>query len=65
MNITRFRKVWLTISGTLIAVSITVVAIFGFNLGLDFLGGIRWIVAFQTEEPVQKTDPDKLFAEQK
>lgn len=65
MNITRFRKVWLTISGTLIAVSITVIAIFGFNLGLDFLGGLRWTIAFQTEESVQKTDLEKFFAEQK
>ena len=65
MNITRLRKVWFTISGALVAASIAVVIIFGFNLGLDFLGGLRWTIAFQTEQPVQKTDLGKFFAEQK
>lgn len=50
-NITAHRKVWLTFSGIIVAISLAIVAIFGMNLGLDFLGGLRWTVQF--DQPVQ------------
>jgi len=45
-NITAHRKLWLTLSGVVVAISLAIVTIFGMNLGLDFLGGIRWTVQF-------------------
>lgn len=51
-NITRYRKTWLTISGGLIALSLALVGVFGFNLGLDFLGGLRWNIHFDAETPI-------------
>ena len=50
-NITAHRKLWLTFSGIVVAICIALVAIFGMNLGLDFLGGIRWTMQF--DQPVQ------------
>ena len=49
-NITAHRKFWLTLSGIMMAISLAIVSIFGMNLGLDFLGGIRWTVQF--DKPV-------------
>ncbi len=50
-NITAHRKLWLTFSGIVVAASLALIAVFGMNLGLDFLGGIRWTVQF--DQPVQ------------
>ncbi len=46
MNITKLRKLWFSVSGTLVLVSLLFVAIFGLNLGLDFTGGARWEIGF-------------------
>lgn len=46
-NITQHRKLWLTISAALVGLSLALVGVFGFNLGLDFLGGLRWGVQFE------------------
>ncbi len=51
-NITRHRKTWITISSGLVAASLAMVGIFGFNLGLDFLGGLRLNVQFDSATPV-------------
>ena len=51
-NITRHRKIWLSLSGGLIALSLAMVWIFGFNLGLDFLGGLRLNIHFTGENSV-------------
>ncbi len=61
-NITRHRKTWLTMSAGLIALSLALVAVFGFNLGLDFLGGLRWNVQFTTEQPVTTEQLTKFFS---
>ncbi|MBT3349026.1 protein translocase subunit SecF [bacterium] len=61
-NITAHRKIWLAISGSLVALSIALVGIFGTNLGLDFLGGIRWTVHFET--PVETAQLTEFFATQ-
>ncbi|MCF7847062.1 MAG: protein translocase subunit SecF [Candidatus Gracilibacteria bacterium] len=62
INITAHRHIWLSISGALIALSVALVSIFGFNLGLDFLGGIRWTVHF--EEPVELQEMVAFFETQ-
>lgn len=61
-NITRNRKLWITISGALVALSLALVALFGFNLGLDFLGGIRMNVVFQTETPIESSQLKDFFS---
>lgn len=58
MNITKSRKIWMTLSATLVVVSIALVSMFGFNLGLDFLGGIRWESTIQTDAETNATQAD-------
>lgn len=60
MNITKFRKIWFTFSGLLMALSVTAVLLFGFKLGLDFTGGARWTVDFQ-ENPMEKSRVEDFF----
>ena len=60
-NITRHRNLWLTISGGLVAISLALIGIFGFNLGLDFLGGLRWNVHFTGEQMVEVTQLTEFF----
>lgn len=60
-NITRHRKIWLSISGGLVALSLALVGFFGFNLGLDFLGGLRWNIHFETETPVSSEQLVEFF----
>lgn len=40
-------KIWLTISGILIAASIASIAIFGLNIGIDFTGGALMDITFE------------------
>lgn len=60
-NITRHRKIWLSISGGLVAISLAMVGIFGFNLGLDFLGGLRWNIHFDAETPITMQQVTSFF----
>lgn len=60
MNITALRRLWFSISATLMLVSIVVVATLGLNLGLDFTGGARWDVKFA--EPTTVTELETFFA---
>lgn len=64
MNITKSRKIWMTISTTLVVASIALVSMFGFNLGLDFLGGIRWEATIQTQGATNadRTEIENFFA---
>ena len=48
------RRIWFTISGILIALSIASIAIKGLNLGIDFEGGSQ--LTFSTPRPVQIAD---------
>jgi preprotein translocase subunit SecF len=63
-NITQHRKTWLAISGGLVALSLSMVGIFGFNLGLDFLGGLRWNVQFNGETTVTSEQIVDFFQNQ-
>jgi len=77
MNITKLRKIWFTISSTLVLISIFSILIFGFNFGLDFTGGARWQISFYNEKNladentekdiknINKTDLEKFFSSQK
>ncbi len=58
-NITAHRKLWLTFSGIVVAICIGLIAVLGMNLGLDFLGGIRWTVQF--DQPVQSENIAEFF----
>ena len=49
MNITALRRIWFSISAALLLISITIVGVFGLNLGLDFTGGARWDLQFEQE----------------
>ncbi|MCF7830534.1 protein translocase subunit SecF [Candidatus Gracilibacteria bacterium] len=53
INITARRKLWFSISGVLVSLSVIAVIIFGFKLGLDFTGGARWEVDFD-ENPMER-----------
>lgn len=55
MKIIKLRKIWYTISGTLVIASCLSVAVFGLNLGLDFTGGARWDIEF--DKTVEVTIP--------
>jgi len=50
MNITAKRNLWFTFSAILVGASLALVTMLNLNLGLDFLGGIRWSVNLQNEE---------------
>ncbi len=62
INITKRRRLWFTISGILVGLSILATVIFGFRLGLDFTGGARWTVHFH-ETPMERTAVDNFFAD--
>jgi preprotein translocase subunit SecF len=64
INITRHRKIWLAISGGLVGLSLAMVAVFGFNLGLDFLGGLRWNVHFNGDTQVTSEQLVTFFEDQ-
>lgn len=52
MNITSLRRLWFSISATLVLSSLVIVGIFGLNLGLDFTGGARWDIQFEESTTV-------------
>lgn len=51
MFVIKYKKVFLSISAVLVAVSIALVAIFGLNLGIDFRGGSQAEVAYPDGRP--------------
>ena len=58
-NFTKRRKLWFTISGILVGLSILTTIFFGFKLGLDFTGGARWTVHFHEE--MERTNVSSFF----
>ncbi len=59
INITKQRRLWFTISGVIVGLSILATGIFGFQLGLDFTGGARWTVHFHEE--TERTNVSSFF----
>lgn len=54
VNIIKYRLVFLAISGVLLAASITALAIFGLNPGIDFSGGVAWQIQFAEKLPTRE-----------
>lgn len=50
----RHSRKWFVLSMTAIVVSLSAIAIFGLNLGIDFTGGTLWEVKFGTPVTVEK-----------
>ncbi len=55
MNIIGKKYIFLSVSGILIVASVVAVAVFGFRLGIDFVGGTLWQVKVATSEQQQAT----------
>jgi len=51
LRIIQRRKIFLTISGVMVAASILAIAVWGFNYGLDFTGGSILEVSFSSARP--------------
>lgn len=51
MSIIPHRKLWFTISGILVVLSIAAISIWGLNFGIDFTGGSSLEVEFSGERP--------------
>ncbi len=66
MNILKYKRIYLTISGMLVLLSLAAVAFFGFNLGIDFKGGTIYGVKYEKNVPllneVKKAVSDSGFA---
>ena len=45
------RKIWLTISSVLVALSIIALALWGLNFGIDFTGGSLLEIRFPQKRP--------------
>lgn len=59
-NIISKSKIWLSISGLLLATSIVALSLWGLRLGIDFTGGSLLEANFKTERPSVATVEDKL-----
>ncbi len=51
LNIIKNRKIWLSVSGILIALSITALSLWGLNFGIDFTGGSLLETKFTNYQP--------------
>ncbi len=47
MNITALRRIWISFSACLVALSLGASLLIGLKLGLDFTGGARWDMQFE------------------
>ena len=54
MQIIGKRKIWFSISGTLILISVLAVAVFGMNFGIDFTGGCLTELNIESETSVSE-----------
>ncbi len=60
MGIVKYRKIWYTISGLLLAASIFSIFYFGLKLGIDFTGGSLLEIEYQASRPENSIIQDKL-----
>jgi preprotein translocase subunit SecF len=60
MSIIPHRKIWFSISGALVTLSIIAISVWGLNFGIDFTGGSSLEVEFQGERPSVSEVQDKL-----
>jgi len=50
MDLIKHKKLFITLSASLVALSIVSILVFGFRPGIDFVGGTLWQIQFQTGE---------------
>jgi len=62
IQFTKRRRTWFSVSAAACLAAIVLIAAFGFNLGLDFTGGARWVVQF--DEPVTTTQVTEFLTAQ-
>jgi preprotein translocase subunit SecF len=60
MSIIPHKKIWFTVSGLLIVLSIIALSVWGLNFGIDFTGGSSLEVEFQGDRPSVTEVQDKL-----
>ena len=60
MGILKLQYLWYTISGLLITASVVAMAIYGFNLGIDFTGGTSLQLHFTEDRPSIEQVTEKL-----
>ena len=61
MNIIKYRKIFLSISGILVLASIIAIAVFGFQPGIDFAGGTLWQIAItRTDADLTRTNAEEI-----
>ncbi|MDP3015270.1 MAG: protein translocase subunit SecF [bacterium] len=61
MNIIKYRKIFLSISGILVLASIIAIAVFGFQPGIDFSGGTLWQIAItRTNADSTQTNAEEI-----
>src|SRR4029079_10261946 len=53
INVVGHRRLWLTLSGVAVVLSVVAIAVKGLNLGIDFKGGVQ--VTFSTPTPTSLT----------
>lgn len=63
MNIIKHRKIFLSISGILVLASVIAIAVFGFQPGIDFVGGTMWQIKLATSDKGQAASEIKEFFE--
>jgi len=62
MHIIKHKKIFVTISAILVAISIASISYFGLNLGIDFKGGSLLEVEYVNARPEQSSIDEKLSA---
>lgn len=61
MEITKFRKIWISIAVAMIVISVPLIVIFKLPLGIDFTGGT--LVEIKTQEINNQQDAEKRIGE--
>ena len=63
MNIIKYRYIFYSVSGAMILAAVFAISIFGFNLGIDFVGGTLWQIKPATDNLQLTTDNVRDFFE--
>lgn len=63
MNIIKYKYIFLSVSGIFILASVISVSVFGFNLGIDFVGGTLWQIKATNNKQQATNDNIKDFFE--
>jgi preprotein translocase subunit SecF len=61
MNIIKYNKIFLSVSGILTLVGITAIIVFGFKPGIDFVGGTMWQIQTPVGQQLTTEDVKNFF----